>query len=80
MLSKFDMEKVHDHVNWSFLKYMLFRMGFGNRWCKWIMFSINSASFIVFMNWVRLLFLEHLEAENKKIHYLFFSLSYSWKF
>lgn len=36
ILCKLDLEKAYDRVNWTFLYYMLRKMGFGNIWCKWI--------------------------------------------
>lgn len=36
VLCKFDMEKAYNHVNWSFLGYLLMRMEFRKKWRKWI--------------------------------------------
>ena len=36
ILCKLDIKKVYDHVDWSFLLVVLEKMGFGERWCKWI--------------------------------------------
>jgi hypothetical protein len=33
VLCKLDMEKAYDHVDWSFLLYLLRRCGFGEKWC-----------------------------------------------
>ena len=36
VLCKLDIEKAYDHVNWKFLMAMLRKMGFGEKWIKWI--------------------------------------------
>lgn len=36
VLSKLDLEKADNHVNWDFLLYMLRICGFGERWRYWI--------------------------------------------
>jgi hypothetical protein len=41
VLGKFDLEKVHDHVNWAFLLYLLKRCGFGEKWRDWIAHCIT---------------------------------------
>ena len=49
-LFKIDFEKAYDSVNWSFLYYMLGRMGFPKRWVKWIKGCVESASISVLVN------------------------------
>jgi hypothetical protein len=44
VLCKLDMEKAYDHVDWSFLLYLLRRCGFGEKWCSWIQHCISFAS------------------------------------
>ncbi|XP_041001677.1 uncharacterized protein LOC121247381 [Juglans microcarpa x Juglans regia] len=44
------MEKAYDHVNWSFLLYLLGRCGFGGKWHKWVEFCISSARFSILVN------------------------------
>lgn len=36
ILCKLDIGKAYDHVNWGFLINTLKRMGFGEKWIKWI--------------------------------------------
>lgn len=37
VILKVDFEKVYDCFNWSFLQYLLCRLGFGSKWTDWIM-------------------------------------------
>jgi hypothetical protein len=46
------MEKAYDHVDWSFLLYLLRRCGFGEKWYSWIQHCITSVRFFVLINGV----------------------------
>ena len=37
LICKLDLEKAYDMVDWNFLLYMLGRMGFGEKWRKWVL-------------------------------------------
>ncbi|KAJ9553924.1 hypothetical protein OSB04_017969 [Centaurea solstitialis] len=50
LLLKVDFEKAFDSVNWSFLISVMKQMGFGQKWCHWIMGCLNSASVSVLVN------------------------------
>ncbi|XP_019418409.1 PREDICTED: uncharacterized protein LOC109329191 [Lupinus angustifolius] len=47
---KVDFEKAYDSVNWSFLLYMLERMGFCFKWRNWIKSCLQSNSFSILVN------------------------------
>ena len=50
VLCKLDIEKAYDHVNWKFLMAMLRKMGFGEKWIKWIDWCISTVNFSVLIN------------------------------
>jgi hypothetical protein len=50
VLSKLDLEKAYDHVNWEFLLYLLKRCGFGEKWGDWIEFCISTVRFSILVN------------------------------
>ncbi|XP_057473970.1 secreted RxLR effector protein 78-like [Actinidia eriantha] len=50
VLCKLDIEKAYDHVSWDFLLYLLRRMGFGAKWCKWMQSCISSMKFSMLVN------------------------------
>ena len=47
---KVDYEKAYDLVNWDFIYYMLRRLGFCDRWIRWINGCLESASVSVLVN------------------------------
>jgi len=50
LVFKVDFEKAYDSVSWSFLDYMLDRMGFNFTWRKWINACLQSATISILIN------------------------------
>ncbi|XP_058751310.1 uncharacterized protein LOC131624376 [Vicia villosa] len=50
ILFKVDSEKTYDSVSWNFLRYILVRMGFGERWRKWMEILIFKRNMSVLVN------------------------------
>ncbi|RZC29900.1 Exocyst complex component SEC6 isoform B [Glycine soja] len=50
MFFKVDFEKAYDLLSWGFLNYMMMRMGFCERWRKWIHGCLSSASVSILIN------------------------------
>ena len=50
VLCKLDLEKAYDHINWDFLLTVMQKMGFGEKWARWIRWCIFIASFSVLIN------------------------------
>ena len=47
---KLDFQKAYDSVNWSFLKMVMIKLGFGRKWIGWIMNCVTSASMSILLN------------------------------
>ena len=50
LICKLDIENTYDHVNWNFLLLVLNKMGFGDKWVRWIKWCISIVSFSVIVN------------------------------
>ena len=50
VLCKLDIEKAYDKINWNFLTAVLIKMGFKEKWLRWIKWCISTASFSVMLN------------------------------
>lgn len=50
LVCKLDFEKAYDMVDWGFIQYMMGRMGFRHKWCKWINSYLSLIHFPVLVN------------------------------
>ncbi|XP_058784431.1 uncharacterized protein LOC131659235 [Vicia villosa] len=50
LLFKVDFEKAYDKVKWKFLRYKLKRMGFGDKWMKWMELLIFNSKISLLVN------------------------------
>ena len=50
MALKVDLQKAYDRVNWSFLKEVLYRFGFHEKFIMWIMQCVTKVSFSILIN------------------------------
>ncbi|XP_058726325.1 secreted RxLR effector protein 78-like [Vicia villosa] len=50
LLLKVDFEKAYDSISWNYLRWILVRMRFGNRWMKWMESSIFTNYMSVLVN------------------------------
>ncbi|RVW12371.1 putative ribonuclease H protein [Vitis vinifera] len=47
ILCKLDIAKAYDNVDWTFILTVMQKMGFGDKWIRWIKWCISTASFSV---------------------------------
>ncbi|KAK2414453.1 hypothetical protein QL285_037042 [Trifolium repens] len=47
---KIDISKAYDRVDWGFMRGMLERLGFSNRWIHWMMLCVSSVNYSVLVN------------------------------
>ena len=50
LLLKVDFERAYDGVDWSFLMFIMEKMGFGIKWRKWIFQCISTVSLSILVN------------------------------
>ena len=50
VVCKLDIEKSYDHVNWDTLFYLLERMGFRDRWRRWLKTCVTTIRFSILVN------------------------------
>ncbi|GKB24580.1 reverse transcriptase domain, reverse transcriptase zinc-binding domain protein [Tanacetum coccineum] len=50
LIFKVNFKKAYDSINWAFLSNMMRRMGFRERWCKWIENCLKSSSMSILVN------------------------------
>lgn len=50
MALKLDLSKAYDRVRWDFLKDVMFKLGFEEKWINWIMHCVTSVKFSVLAN------------------------------
>ena len=49
-LIKLDFQKAYDSVKWSFLELVMEKLGFGQKWIRWIMNCVRTASMSILLN------------------------------
>jgi hypothetical protein len=47
---KIDISKAYDKVDWGFLRGMLVRLGFSDKWVRWMMMCVSTVNYLVLMN------------------------------
>ncbi|RVW88076.1 Transposon TX1 uncharacterized 149 kDa protein [Vitis vinifera] len=50
ILCKLDIEKAYANVDWTFILTVMQKMGFGEKWIRWIKWCISTASFSMLVN------------------------------
>jgi hypothetical protein len=47
---KLDISKAYDRIDWAYLKDVMIKMGFSNRWIDWIMMCVKTVDYSVIVN------------------------------
>jgi hypothetical protein len=47
---KIDISKAYDKVDWGFMRGMLEKLGFSNKWIHWMMLCVSSVNYSVLVN------------------------------
>ncbi|PNY07166.1 ribonuclease H [Trifolium pratense] len=47
---KLDISKAYDHMDWDFLKDMMIKMGFSQKWIDWIMLCVETVDYSINVN------------------------------
>ncbi|PNX60847.1 ribonuclease H, partial [Trifolium pratense] len=47
---KLDISKAYDRINWDFLKDMMAKMGFSQKWIGWIMLCVETVDYSIIVN------------------------------
>ena len=50
MAIKLDMNKAYDRVEWSFLEFIMEKLGFNGRWITLMMLCVSSVSYYILIN------------------------------
>ncbi|XP_077219619.1 secreted RxLR effector protein 78-like [Tasmannia lanceolata] len=50
MIAHIDLEKAYDFVDGGMLDFVLGKMGFGNKWRKWVKSFVSTASYSILIN------------------------------
>ena len=47
---KLDISKAYDRMDWSYLKDLMYKMGFSRKWIQWIMMCVEIVDYSVIVN------------------------------
>jgi hypothetical protein len=47
---KLDISKAYDHIDWEYLKDMMAKMGFCQKWIRWIMLCVETVDYSIIVN------------------------------